>query len=58
LGYLLEMIGESGLAEGLASYVAERKPAPALLAPSRPHYGVRQITRWRLLPNKTVTPDL
>ncbi|MBM3422666.1 MAG: type IV toxin-antitoxin system AbiEi family antitoxin [Chlorobi bacterium] len=58
LGYLLEMIGESGLAEGLASYVAERKPVPALLAPSRPHYGVRQITRWRLLPNEKVSPDL
>ncbi|MBM3161882.1 MAG: hypothetical protein FJZ79_00795 [Chlorobi bacterium] len=58
LGYLLEMLGESGLAEGLASYVAERKPVPALLAPSRPHYGVRQITRWRLLPNETVIPDL
>jgi predicted transcriptional regulator of viral defense system len=58
LGYLLEMIGESGLAEGLASYVSERKPVPVLLSPSRPHSGVRQVARWRLLPNETVIPDL
>ncbi len=58
LGYLLELIGEDGLAEGLAAYVAERKPVPALLSPSQPHQGVRQVSRWRLLPNETVTPDL
>jgi hypothetical protein len=31
LGYLLELIGEEGLPEGLAAYVAKRKPVPALL---------------------------
>ncbi|ABB23397.1 type IV toxin-antitoxin system AbiEi family antitoxin [Pelodictyon luteolum] len=58
LGYLLELIGEDGLAEGLAAYVAERKPVPALLSPSQPHHGVHQVPRWRLLPNETVSPDL
>lgn len=58
LGYLLELIDEDGLAEGLAAYVAERKPVPALLSPSQPHHGVRQVSRWRLLPNETVSPDL
>ena len=57
LGYLLELIGEAGLAEGLAAYVAGRKPVPAPLSPSQPHHGVRQVSRWRLLPNETVTPD-
>jgi predicted transcriptional regulator of viral defense system len=62
LGYLLEKINDEGvakrLAEVLASYVAERKPVPAPLAPSQPHRGVRQVSRWRLLPNERVTPDL
>ena len=58
LGYLLELIGETGLAEGLAAYVAERKPVPAPLSPSMPHHGAQQVSRWRLLPNETVAPDL
>jgi len=58
LGYLLELIGETELAEGLASYVAERKPVPAPLSPSRSYHGVRQNPRWRLLPNEKVSPDL
>ncbi len=58
LGYLLEFIDETELVEGLASYVAERKPVPALLSPSRSSHGVRQNKRWRLLPNETVNPDL
>lgn len=58
LGYLLELIGEEELAEGLAAYVAKRKPVPALLSPSQPHHGVRQVARWRLLPNETVSLDL
>jgi len=58
LGYLLELIGEAELAKGLAAYIAERKPVPAPLSPSRPHHGVRQVSRWRLLPNETVAPDL
>ena len=58
LGYLLELIGEDGLAEGLAAHVTERKPVPALLSPSQQQHGVRQVSRWRLLPNETVTPDL
>ncbi|UZJ36855.1 type IV toxin-antitoxin system AbiEi family antitoxin [Prosthecochloris sp. SCSIO W1103] len=58
LGYLLELIGETELPEGLASYVAERKPVPAPLSPSRSYHGVRQNPRWRLLPNEKVSPDL
>lgn len=58
LGYLLELIGEAELAEGLVSYVVERKPVSAPLSPSRLYHGVRQNPRWRLLPNEKVSPDL
>jgi hypothetical protein len=49
---------EMDLAEWLAAYVAEQKPVVALPSPSQPHQGVRQVSRWRLLPNETVAPDL
>ncbi len=58
LGYLLELIGEAESAGGLASYVAERKPVPTPLSPSRSYHGVRQVSRWRLLPNEKVSPDI
>ncbi|TCD47203.1 type IV toxin-antitoxin system AbiEi family antitoxin [Chlorobium sp. N1] len=58
LGYLLGFIGETELAEGLAGYVAERKPVPALLSPSHPSHGVRQDPKWRLFPNQSVNPNI
>jgi predicted transcriptional regulator of viral defense system len=58
LGYLLELIGEAGLAEGLAKFVAARDPVTVPLAPSQPHKGVRQDLRWRLLPNEKVEPEI
>lgn len=58
LGYLLELIGEQELAEGLAEYIDVRNPVPVPLSSSQPHKGVRQIARWRLLPNDTVEPEL
>jgi len=36
LGYLLDLIGEAGLAEGLAEYVASRNPLPTPLTASQP----------------------
>ena len=57
LGYLLELIGEAGLAEGLAEYIEQRKPVPVSLSVSQPHKGVRQIARWRLFPNEKVDPE-
>jgi predicted transcriptional regulator of viral defense system len=58
LGYLLELIGEAGLAEGLAEYIDSKNPVTVPLSPSQPHKGVRQDSRWRLLPNETVEPEL
>jgi len=58
LGYLLELVGESGLTEGLAQFIDIRNPVTVPLSPSQPHKGVRQDSRWRLLPNETVEPEL
>lgn len=58
LGYLLERVGEAGLAEGLAEFIAVRNPVTVPLSPSQPHKGVRQNSRWRLLPNEMVEPEL
>ncbi len=58
LGYLLELIGEAGLAEGLAEYVKRKDPVPIPLSSSQPHKGFRQETRWRLIPNEKAEPEL
>jgi predicted transcriptional regulator of viral defense system len=58
LGYLLELIGEAGLAEGLADFIDTRNPVTVPLSPSQPHKGVRQNVRWRLIPNEKVEPEL
>lgn len=58
LGYLLELIGEVELAVGLAEYVSSKNAVPVPLSPSQPHKGVRQETRWRLIPNEKVEPEL
>ncbi|TLU55839.1 MAG: hypothetical protein FDX02_02320 [Chlorobium sp.] len=57
LGYLLELLGEAGLAEGLAEYIEHRKPVPVPLSVSQPHNGVQQIARWRLFLNEKIDPD-
>ena len=58
LGYLLELVGVAGLAEGLAEFIDARNPVAVPLSPSQPHKGVRQDSRWRLLPNEQVEPEL
>lgn len=58
LGYLLELVGEDALAEGLAECINRKDPVPVALSPSQPWKGVRQIPRWRLLPNEKVEPDV
>lgn len=39
------------LTEGLAAYVSERKPVPALLCQSQQYRGVRQVPQWRQNPS-------
>jgi hypothetical protein len=58
LGYLLDVIGEAGLVDGLAEYVASRNPVPTPLSPSQPYSGVRMVARWRLMPNEKVEPEI
>lgn len=58
LGYLLELVGEDGLAGPLAEFIAARKPVTVPLSPSQPYKGSRQDLRWRLLPNEKVEPEL
>jgi predicted transcriptional regulator of viral defense system len=58
LGYLLELIGEAGLAEGLSEFIDSKNPVTVPLSPSQPHKGVRQNARWRLIPNEKVEPEI
>jgi len=58
LGYLLDLIGEAGLADGLAEYVVKRKPVSTPLSPSQPYSGVQMVARWRLMPNEKVEPEI
>lgn len=58
LGYLLELVGESELTEGLAEYIIAKDAVPVPLSPSQPFKGVRQEPRWRLLPNDKVEPEI
>lgn len=58
LGYLLELVGETGLAEGLAEYIDVKNPVPVPLSPSQIHKGIRPEARWRLMANEKVEPEL
>ncbi|ACM21216.1 hypothetical protein Geob_2872 [Geotalea daltonii FRC-32] len=58
LGYLLELVGERELAKGLAEYITQKDAVPVPLSPSQPSKNIRQESRWRLLPNEKVEPEL
>lgn len=58
LGYLLELIGEAELAEGLAKFVDGKNLVTVPLSSSQPHKGIRQDARWRLIPNEKVEPGV
>ena len=54
LGYLLERLGESRLADPLAVRLKDRRYRPILLAPGQPKGGAPSDPRWRVIPNETV----
>jgi predicted transcriptional regulator of viral defense system len=58
LGYLLDSIGEGGLAKGLAEYLQGKNLVPVPLSPSLPRKGVHQDRRWWVLVNETVEPEV
>ena len=57
LGYVLESVGESELAEPLASWLRDRYPRTVLLQPGGPDSGVRS-SRWYVTVNEDLEPDL
>ena len=58
LGYLLDLVGWSALADPLAALVDAQRPRAALLRPERPLEDAKRDERWRLLINDVVDPDL
>ena len=58
LGYLLDLIGQRGLAEALAGFVTEHVTTRAPLVRSATLKGARRDKRWKLAVNAVVEPEL
>jgi predicted transcriptional regulator of viral defense system len=57
LGYLLELVGEGGKAGGLASWLADNRVRPVVLARGRPRGTAEPSGTWRVVPNVEVESD-
>jgi predicted transcriptional regulator of viral defense system len=57
LGFLLDWVGESQIAEPLASWLQNRCPRTVLLQPGGPDSGARS-SRWNVKANEDLEPDL
>ena len=57
LGFLLDSVGESELAEPLASWLRDRCPRTVLLRPGGPDSGVHS-SRWHVKANEDLEPEL
>jgi predicted transcriptional regulator of viral defense system len=58
LGYLMELVGAKDKADGLADYVALKRPVRTPLAPALKSIGAKMDSRWRVFINTRVEPDL
>jgi len=58
LGYLIELVGTQEKAEGIAEYIAQKRPVRTPLAPAIGIKGARMDSRWRVFVNTRVEPDL
>lgn len=58
LGYLLDLVQAQDKAEGLAEYVAIKKPVPTPLVPSQPFQGIGPLKRWHILINAKVEAEV
>jgi predicted transcriptional regulator of viral defense system len=58
LGFLLSHVDAGDRAEGLAAYVAQHARETALLDPGADDSGAVRDSRWKLLVNAEVEPDL
>jgi predicted transcriptional regulator of viral defense system len=51
LGYLIELVGAREKVEGIAGYIAEKRPVRTPLAPALGIKGARTDSRWRVFVN-------
>lgn len=58
LGYLIDLVGAREKAEGIAGYIAEKRPVRTPLAPAIGIKGARMDRRWRVFVNTQVESDL
>ncbi len=58
LGYLLELVQETDLADCLDPVLAERTAFPVALAPWKEMTGTRRAARWNVAENVDVEPDV
>ncbi|MGQ0504072.1 MAG: type IV toxin-antitoxin system AbiEi family antitoxin domain-containing protein [Myxococcaceae bacterium] len=57
LGFLLDRVGATDVAEPLARWLSAHQPRPALLRPDRPGGEASTDPRWSLLVNDTIETD-
>lgn len=57
LGYLLDLVG-AGCQEELADWLRAKRVRSVLLRPGRPFVGVPKDTRWSVILNETVEPEI
>ncbi len=58
LGYLMELVGAKDKVEGIAEYVALKRPVRTPLAPALKSIGAKMDRNWRVFINTKVEPDL
>jgi predicted transcriptional regulator of viral defense system len=58
LGYLLEHVGASALAEPLATWLNKRRYRPVLLAPWQKSTRKIADAKWRVIPNEKIESDV
>ena len=58
LGWLLELIGESRLAEPLSVWLSEQQPRKAPLDILKPEKGCRKNSRWQIIVNTQPESDI
>ncbi len=58
LGFLLDLAGAHGKAEGIAEYIKGKQPVRTPLSPARSIKGAKMESRWRVFVNAKVEPDL
>jgi len=58
LGYLLDLVSQDRLADPLAGWLGKRRTTVVRLRSDKPAGDHGLVSRWRLIPNEHVEPDL